>query len=189
MEFETLDNYLNIAKKTISKFGSKMYPSLVKEMLSNDETIAEIAEAIMVADWKWDSERKGKITGLSKNLYSYRNQCAIWAIKTYVTQKFRKNKKKQCQIDHIIENHTYIDQTDPAKIMEESEETENLRKNIKELINTAPLTDKQKKQIILYYYENKTLSEIGKIYNVTREAIRQNINKSISTIKFYANIN
>lgn len=189
MEFDTLDNYLYIAKKTISKFGSKMYPSLVKEMLSNDEAVSEIAEAIMVADWKWDGDRKGKKTGLSKSLYSYRNQCAIWAIKTYATQRYRKQKKDQSQIKHSIENSTYIDSSDPAKIFSTKEESENLARDIKQLISAAPLTDKQKQQVMLYYYENKTLSEIGQIYNVTREAIRQNINKSINILRFYANPN
>jgi len=189
MEFDTLDNYLHIAKKTISKFGSKMYPSLVKEILSNDEAVSEIAEAIMIADWKWDGDRKGKKTGLSKSLYSYRNQCAIWAIKTYATQRYRKQKKDQSQIQHAIEHSSCIDLSDPAKIFAQKEEGDNLSKNIKELINAAPLTEKQKEQVILYYYENKTLSEIGQIYNVTREAIRQNINKSINILRFYANAN
>ena len=109
MEFDTLSNYTTIAKKTISKFGSKMYPGLVKEMLSNDETVYEIAEAIMMADWNWDKDRKGQKSGQGKNLYSYRNQCAIWAIKTYVTQKYKKNKKHKKQMDYLIENSEYVD--------------------------------------------------------------------------------
>jgi hypothetical protein len=93
-EFDTLENYTNIAKKTISKFASKFYPGLSKEMLNNDETVAEVASAIMMADWNWDRNRKGKNTGLGKSMYSYRNQCAIWAIKTYITSKFKKIKNK-----------------------------------------------------------------------------------------------
>jgi RNA polymerase sigma factor (sigma-70 family) len=143
----------------------------------------------MVADWKWDSERKGKKTGLSKSLYSYRNQCAIWAIKTYATQKYRKQKKDQSSIQHSIENSTYTDLSDPSELLAHKEESDNLARDIKELINAAPLTDKQKQQVILYYYDNKTLSEIGKIYNVSREAVRQNINKSINILRFYANSN
>jgi RNA polymerase sigma factor (sigma-70 family) len=189
MEFDTLETYTNIAKKTISKFAAKMYPSLVKEMLSNDETVSEIAEAIMIADWKWDSNKIGKTTGMSKNKYSYRNQCAIWAIKTYVTQKFRKNKKDQKKIDFIINNKNYVDYSDPAKIYANKEQEINLIHDVRSLIDNSPLSEKQKNQIILYYYDNKTLSEIGKIYNITREAVRQNIHKSINIIKSYVNQN
>jgi RNA polymerase sigma factor (sigma-70 family) len=106
-----------------------------------------------------------------------------------VTQKYRKHKKDASQIEHAIENATYVETSDPAKIFAHEEEKHNLARDIKALINAAPLTDKQKKQVMLYYYDNKTLSEIGKIYNVTREAVRQNINKSINILKFYANSN
>lgn len=183
MQYDTLENYTRIAKKTISKFGSKMYPSLVKEMLGNDETVSEVAEAIMIADWKWDSERKGKTTGLSKNLYSYRNQCAIWAIKTYVTQKYRRSNKERSQQDYIKSVSISKESDNPYFILAEKETSNNLKEDITNLIELVPLSDKQRDQLKLYYYGGKTLSEIGKIYNVTREAVRQNINKSIKILK------
>lgn len=183
MEFDTLCNYTTIAKKTISKFGSKMYPGLVKEMLSNDETVYEIAEAIMIADWNWDKDRKGLKSGKGKNLYSYRNQCAIWAIKTYVTQKYKKSQKHKKQINYAIENSEYIDHSNPAKEIENNETQENLVKDIQTLLDIAPLSSRQREQIKLYYYDNKTLSEIGKQYSVTREAVRQNINKGLNIIR------
>lgn len=189
MEYDTLDNYTRIAKKTISKFASKMYPSLVKEMLNNDETVAEIAEAIMVADWKWDGERKGKKTGLGKNLYSYRNQCAIWAIKTYVTQKYRRSNKEKAQQDYIKSISFSRQEDNPYQIISEKESLDNIKRDISYIIDAVPLSDKQREQLKLYYYEDKTLSDIGKIYNVTREAVRQNINKSINIIKQYVNSN
>jgi RNA polymerase sigma factor (sigma-70 family) len=188
MEYETLDSYMRIAKKTISKFAAKMYPSLVKEMLNNDETVSEIAEAIMIADWKWDGERKGKKTGMGKNLYSYRNQCAIWAIKTYVTQKYRRSNKEKAQQDYI-KSVSFSRDDDPYKIISEKELQNNIKIDINRIIEIVPLSEKQRDQLKLYYYEDKTLSDIGKIYNVTREAVRQNINKSLTIIKKYVNTN
>ena len=41
MEYETLEEYTKIAKKTISKFGNRMYPSLTKTFLNNDEFVSE----------------------------------------------------------------------------------------------------------------------------------------------------
>jgi DNA-directed RNA polymerase specialized sigma subunit len=37
----------------------------------------------------------------------------------------------------------------------------------------------------MYYFEDKTLLEIGNIFGVTREAIRQNIQKGIKRIRAY----
>lgn len=44
------------------------------------------------------------------------------------------------------------------------------------------LSKKQKNIIYLYFYKNYTLQEIGKIYNVTRERIRQNISQALANI-------
>ncbi len=176
MEFDTLSNYTNIAKKTISKFASKFYPGLAKEMLSNDETVSEIASAIMHADWNWDQERKGKLTGKGKSVYSYRNQCAIWAIKTYITNKYKKNKRQQKQMDYLVQNYEHKYDANPADIYEEKEYFDNLSADVTDLLNNAPLTEKQKKQLVMYYYEEKTLSEIG-------EAVRQNIHKGLAILK------
>ena len=183
MEFDTLSNYTNIAKKTISKFASKFYPGLAKEMLSNEETVSEIASAIMFADWNWDQNRKGKITGKGKSMYSYRNQCAIWAIKTYITNKYKKSKKHQKQTEHFVNNYKESYGLNPADIYEEKEYFENLSTDVKDLLTNAPLTNKQRQQLSMYYFEDKTLSEIGKEFGVTREAIRQNINKAIAILQ------
>lgn len=183
MEFDTLSNYTNIAKKTISKFASKFYPGLAKEMLSNEETVSEIAGAIMYADWNWDKDRKGKTTGQGKTMYSYRNQCAIWAIKTYITNKYKKNKKQQKQTEYLIQNYENKYDVNPADIYEQKEHMENLSTDVSDLLSNAPLTEKQRQQLIMYYFEDKTLSEIGKEFGVTREAVRQNIHKGLAILK------
>jgi RNA polymerase sigma factor (sigma-70 family) len=188
--YETLDTYTLLAKKIISKFASSFYSGLRNELLANEEAVSEIAEALMVADWKWDGDRKGH-NGQSKTRYSYRNQCGIWAIKTYISKKYKK-KNRQISIDHAAHEdtsylHNIPDYTsDPAEIVSEKEEQELLKNNINELLNSNILTDKQKDQIYQYYYEDKTLLEIGKNYGVTREAIRQNIQKGLNNIRNYA---
>jgi predicted DNA-binding protein YlxM (UPF0122 family) len=35
----------------------------------------------------------------------------------------------------------------------------------------------------MYYFENKSLAEIGISYGVTREAVRQNIKRALDSIK------
>lgn len=182
MEFETLETYYTIAKKTISAYGWRYYPSLVKEMLNNSDTVSTVAHAIMVADWKWDAEKVGPISGQSKSRYSYRNQRAIWAIQKYVSDKYKSNKKHEKHVEHIVKN---FDQqsADPAEIFEEMDSKQQLTKDIKELIDVCDLTDKQRQQLVMYYYDDMTLKEIGDSFGLTKEAVRLNIKKAIDKLR------
>lgn len=190
-QFETLSTYIILAKKIISKFAPSFYSSLRQELLSNEDAIADIASAIMIGDWKWDKNRKG-FEGKQKTRYSYRNQCGIWAIKTYITNKYKKQnnhlslENKNPEFDtsfseHIADKPEY----DPSSIAEHKEFQENLTSNIDSLLGSGLVTEKQAKQIKQYYFEDKTLSEIGLNFGVTREAIRQNIQKGLAKIKQY----
>lgn len=189
-QYDSLDVYLNLAKKTISKFGPKFYNGLSVEMLKNSEAISDVATAIMYADWRFDPDRVGK-SGQKKTLYSYRNQCAIWAIKTYVTNKYKK--KKDISLDFESEpdapklNSTLQDTKaiNPLDLLIEKESTENLTKTIDILLNNDLLSDKQKQQIRLYYFHNETLSSIGTRFGVSREAVRQNIKRAIEIVRTY----
>lgn len=186
-QFDSLSSYISLAKKTISKFAPKFYNGLAADMLSNEDAISEIATSLMQADWKFDAERVGP-TGLKKTKYSYRNQCVIWAIKTYVTQKYKK--KPNSSLDFEIGDNDTLAQTiadesslDPLDILIQKESEENLRNNIEEILNSSVLNKKQRAQIKMYYYDNYTLSEIGAKFGVSREAIRQNIKRGIQNIK------
>jgi RNA polymerase sigma factor (sigma-70 family) len=189
-QFDSLSTYISLAKKTISKFAPKFYNGLAKEMLSNEEAVSDIATAIMYADWRYDSSRTGK-TGLKKTLYSYRNQCAIWAIKTYVTNKYKQN--KHVSINYISDdtNHDLSgviaqkDSLSPVDELIEKEYNDNIKTNIDLLLNNNILTDKQRDQIKMYYFNDMTLTEIGKHYGISREAVRQNIKRGIDLIKKY----
>lgn len=189
-KFETLTQYLLLAKKTISKFGPKFYNGLSNEMLKNPDAVSDVATAIMSADWKFDPDRVGK-SGEKKTLYSYRNQCALWAIKSYVSNKYKK--KKNMSLDFEIDTDSQKLRAsikderaiDPLEILIENESTENLSITTKDLLSSNLLTDKQRDQIRMYYFEDQTLGQIGETYNVSREAIRQNIKRAIEIIKSY----
>jgi len=194
IQFESLDFYLNLAQKIIGKMGPKFFNGLTKEMLKNDDAISFVANAIMMGDWRWDSDSQDKTKTL-KNLYSYRNQCAIWAIKTYITKKFKlKHSKKninntsysvnysddELNIENITED---TKQMNPADIVILNEE-KNIQSNlIKELLTSSILSEKQKGYIQNYYFDNMTLEKIGQKNNVTREAVRQSIKSGLSKIR------
>jgi RNA polymerase sigma factor (sigma-70 family) len=156
-------------------------------MLKNEEAISDVATALMYADWRFDDDRPGK-SGQKKTLYSYRNQCAIWAIKTYVTNKYKS--RKHLSLDHDNDNDQKLDsmipdsrQQSPIDSIIESEYHTNLSNDIQQLFNSSALSSKQKEQIEMYYFEDKTLSEIGKEFGVSREAVRQNIKRGLDIIK------
>jgi RNA polymerase sigma factor (sigma-70 family) len=192
-EFESLSTYILLAKKTISKFAGKFYESLRKEMLSNEDAVSDVATAIMQADWKWDANRTGK-TGQHKSRYAYRNQCAIWAIQTYISKKYNSTKSKTKHYsldfndDNITDKSYYSNISndsaeDPLDILIRNEKDELISDCINKLLSNDMLTEKQREQMHMYYFDNLTLNEIGQKYGVTREAIRQNIKKAITLIK------
>lgn len=194
-QFETLQTYINLAKKTISKFAPSFYSGLRNELLSNEDAVSDIAQAIMTADWKWDKNRTGH-EGKSKTKYSYRNQCAIWAIQTYISNKYKK-KNMGLSLDSCYDDSGEQSQSfsanipdrreyDPAEIVSREEEENNIQTMVKNLLDSNILSDKQRDQIYSYYFDNKTLLQIGKEYGVTREAIRQNIQKGLAKIRAYA---
>lgn len=196
-QYDSLDTYINLAKKTISKFGPKFYNGLSTEMLKNNDAISDVATAIMYADWRFDPERMGK-GGQKKTLYSYRNQCAIWAIKTYITNKYKTKNSIKYSLDFSpgqstlgVEAATIANQLsdnrtkDPLDILIENEQKNIVLDSVNSLLNSPILSEKQKDQIRLYYIEDMTLSAIGKKYGVSREAIRQNIKRAIDSIKQY----
>jgi len=190
-QFEDLSTYILLAKKVISKFAPTFYNGLQKELLANDDAISDIATALMTADWKWDRNRTG-FNGQSKTRYSYRNQCGLWAIKTYISNKYKK-KKTKFSIDNISNDdmQTYANTIEdvriasPDQIIAKKEEEDNLKSTVASLLNSPVLSEKQRNQIYKYYFEEKTLIQIGKEYGVTREAVRQNIQKGLNKIKSY----
>lgn len=192
-QFDSLPTYIALAKKTISKFAPKFYNGLSTEMLKNEEAISDVATSLMYADWRYDSDRSGK-TGLKKTLYSYRNQCAIWAIKTYITTRYKK--KKNFSLDYNNDNDQILSEmledtkvNSPLDSLIEKERLANLEQVIKDLLDNDSLSVKQKTQIRMYYFEDKTLSEIGKEFGISREAVRQNIKRGLDLIKAYDKCN
>lgn len=192
LDFEPLSFYLNLAQKTISKFAKNFSSSLAKEMLSSEDAIANVANCIMMADWRWDKERKGE-TGQQKNKYSYRNQCAIWAIKSYMTRKKQKHSKAHAiDVDINQENDTLslLDilpspAKSPIQILLDQEKHDDAKEIVGRILSDHNdiLTSRQKECLRLYYIEDMTFAQIGKKFSITREAVRQNIKKSLEKIK------
>lgn len=191
--YSSMSEYVSLAKKTINKFAPKFYNGLNKEMLNNEDAISDVATAIMYADWRYDPDRMGS-SGMKKTLYSYRNQCAIWAIQTYITNKYKKSKTQEhMSLDFLssdknkgISYHDTIAdhrQLEPIDLLIEKEHMDNIKEDLEALMDSGIINEKQKEQLKMYHMDNMTLSEIGKVFGVSREAIRQNIKRAIDHIR------
>lgn len=193
IQFESLSFYTDLAKKIISKMGPTFFNGLSTHMLKSEDAISFVANAIMMGDWRWEQETQNK---KNKNLYSYRNQCGIWAIKTYVTKQYKnKHNRKKIKANYSL-NHDCDDegtgmvgvikdnnQKEPSDILIENEENLSKQQLFNALLNSDILSDRQKSYIRLYYYEDMTLDNIGKRFNITREAVRQSIKSALNKIK------
>ena len=190
VKFESLEFYVTLAKKIIAKMGGRLNSGMSKSMLKNEDAISFVANAIMMGDWRWKENTDINKQTQYKSLYSYRNQCGIWAIKTYITKSY-KNKNKDYSLNHcsiddggelesIIQDHS---QAEPVDILISNEDRDTKSYLIKEILTSELLSEKQKEYIKLYFFENLTLEKIGKKFGVTREAVRQSIKVSIKKIK------
>lgn len=199
IQFDSLDHYVTLAKKSIAKFSNQFYQGLSSKMLKDEDAISSVANAIMMADWRWDENYQNE-KGTKKTRYSYRNQCALWAIQTYITkdhQKDKKFKKKFYSLDHVVESdddstaHNFTQDErmlSPDEILIAKEDKEELSKLIESLLSLDCLTPRQKDYIRLYYFESYTFEKIGQKYGITREAVRQGLNKAINMIKETVNV-
>jgi len=198
IKFDNLDEYILLAKKSIAKFSNKFYQGLSTKMLKDEDAISSVATAIMMADWRWDADYKNE-QGTKKTRYSYRNQCALWAIQTYVSKDHKKNKKfkkKVYSLNHVLGEddsesaHAFTEDfktLNPEEALIEKEHKEQLSTLIDNLLSLDCLTSRQKDYIRLYYFESYTFEKIGKKYGITREAVRQGLNKAIEMIRSVTN--
>jgi RNA polymerase sigma factor (sigma-70 family) len=194
VNFESLDFYLNLARKIVAKIGPTFFNGLSKHMLKDEDAISFVANAIMMGDWRWKDEQHQDPDKHLKSLYSYRNQCAIWAIKTYVTKQYKNNhNKKKIKATHSL-NHQEDDtnleniiadtsQQEPIDILIHKENKNSCQQIIDDLLECSLISDKQKEYIKLYYFEDMTLEKIGKKYGITREAVRQSIKTALNKIR------
>ena len=81
---------------------------------------------------------------------------------------------------NILENSKL---SDPSDIVSHTEEQQNLTDDIHRLINSDIISDRQKQYITMYFFEDLTLDQIGKKFGVTREAVRQSLNRAYKAIR------
>lgn len=153
----TLNEYLKISKQFIKKHG-------YAKMINDDDAIAYVANYLMVADNRYNN-KFGNIEG-------FRAMYGKYGIKNWIA-RYYKNKNK-----HVV---------NMSEEMESAiKSSENVFGNIEfnelhDYIQTLP--EVQRDTIHMYFYEEKTLREIGKVYGITPEAVRLRLKVILKHLK------
>lgn len=184
--FDSLENYLTIAKKTIRTFGPQLQISKnqINNLVNSEDAVSEIARHIMMADWKYQPHK-------GRTPHSWRNQCAKWALQDYIgLSKTKANKINQSLDMSIDENENVplysilVDQgtNNPLKLVNDADRKQRIKKYINFLLDNSNLTKIQKQCIKLYYIDSiESHAEIGEKMEpkITRQAVKQNIDRGL----------
>lgn len=191
-KFENTEEYLIIAKKIIRTFAPRFRTGLAEEMLRSDDAISNVATAIMMADWRWNPEHKAP-SGKIRSRYCYRNQCGIWAVQGYIARQKSNGERKIVSLDTLInrfESDTQlheilpdVTQSSPEDDLIKEEHKNFVINKISDMLTTGLLTEHQAKFIKMHYLDRKTFVNIGKEHNVSREAVRQTVERGMNNIR------
>jgi len=181
--FTTLDDYLELARKTIGRFAPKYRATLGREMLRNDDTVSYVATAIMVADWLWNKDYRSK-TNTVRSQYAYRNQHAIWAIQRYITRQAEStyiesldmpNKNDEPMYETVIDKRS----DNPAITASNTNLLQHLYSTLDHAVEDGDMTRADVDMLVSYYSEQETLRSLAQKYHMSHEGVRQSVQKNL----------
>lgn len=180
---DTMDEYLLIAKKSISSYAPKIRYGLAEEMLENDDAVANIAHAIMMADWQFDGRG---------NRFGFRKERAIYAIKSYITRRKRESAKSVYRLDNIIDSNN-SNSTFSAFLVDPSERpSEQVSRNdfVSELVNKMDrmvdnglLSERGVSFIKMHYMKEMPMSEIANKEGISRQAVHDVVSRTLKIMR------
>jgi hypothetical protein len=111
-------------------------------------------------------------------------------MQTYVSKSHKHNNKSKVYSLDYTDADTDLsglsadkDTCKPDLIVMEKEEKESIRNLVQQMLSLNSLSDRQKDYITMYYFESQTFEQIGKKYGITREAVRQGLNKALDILR------
>lgn len=171
-KFCHLDEYYKIAKKQINYFGRRKYPNFCTKLQQSHELLADVVNANIMADWQYDDTR-------GMTLRSYRNTRALFVIKTFIIRL--RNEVKVSSLNRPLKKDQTREVQDllPAKLIPYVKD---------EVLRILSFVGEREKQILsLYYIEAFTYDEIAEVYKISKERVRQIMDKALATIKYRVN--
>lgn len=174
----SLDDYYEVARRCISAFASG---SVRNSMLRSEDALSFVAEHLMYASCRWEADG-------GKTLYSYLNQCAIWAIRRWIL--ISKNAMK----NHCVSlNQSYEDQDELYSVISDGTDQpvdELCRKEEQEAIRRimdSELTDRQRECIELIYIQGFSGADTARELGISRQAVEQCTTKGLTKIRMTLN--
>jgi len=191
IEFETLESYIEQAKRLITYYCNKRRSRAQHLLQSSDDAISLVAHALMMADWTYDSSKDSGNGKCSKNTYRFLS--ASWAIKSFVTKTYANSDKVPLSLDtpigsmtnngsndrtlmNLIEDQKY---EQPASKIERDE----LRESIEQLLGCGIVSTTQAQYLRMRYLEEMSLDAIAEARGVTRQAVYDGIKRATRFIR------
>jgi RNA polymerase sigma factor (sigma-70 family) len=199
-EFLSMEEYLKIAKKTITYYCKKN-KELTHNLLTSEDAISFIAEQLMMGDWRYKPVYEKKVFDGEGNLlridtlnisrWSYRNKCAVWAIKNYIEKS---NNKKNLQLQSLdiqkdsetVNLYDLVEDDKSLPVYKIFDET--VKKKIHYLLNNSKLSDPQKQCVTMYFLEDLTLEEVGVKLGITKQGVQQNVERALNNMRLTAGL-
>ena len=197
-EFRELYEYISLAKWVIRYFGARYGSGFVQKLLSSEDAISNIATDLMMADWRWSPDHKSK-DGKARTRKSYLNISGYWSLQELMSRTLKNQDRRMQSLDYQYssgddgESYELIDLIvdkkgkTPEMVYDDKEYRETIQKDIANVLNCGLISAQQQKYLVAYFIEEKSLAEIGKEYGVTREAIRQSIDRSFNKLQTHFN--
>lgn len=182
VEFLSNAEYLLITEKLVKSISPQYGPRITRYILQSEDAMSNIATQIMFADWKWNG--KGTVEG-------YRKQCAEWAIKGYIHRGVKRAERNTVSLDFKLNDEGMqlsdlindVDTVNPADEVEAKECQENREVLVDELLSSGVLTPPQETCVRMHYLEEKSFISIAKTIGISREAVRQLVDRGLTKLK------
>lgn len=185
--FLTIKEYLQITKKIVKHVVGKTNSKIATEILRSDDVLSNIATAIMISDWRYES-------GEGASIQTYRYGGALQAIKTYLKRRSNKKFIYSLDLDLNDDNNNHDVKNNGNALydkLEDDSQHEPILEDIKNdnhdsliaLLDGDTLNDKEKICINKYFFDSMTYQKIGDELGITRERVRQIIDGGLSKLK------
>lgn len=161
---EPLYVYLNLAESTIRKYGGKYR----KFLINSEDAIAYIAMCIMMADLKF-------VEGKGSSKKTWRISQALFGISKYLVKIGKTSKGGYSSFDKT--EYVY-NKTPDFEMMEEEQNDKTI-----EILFKSGLQEREAQIVKMRIWDNMTLLEIGKEYNISKQMAGMIYNRAIKKLE------
>lgn len=173
----TLNQYHTLARRIIGRWA----PAHMKGvMLGSEDAIDYVAHKIMMGDWRYNVSRS--------DIKTHRGYCGKRAIQRYIKGLARKGPFVTNFLDTLEESETNIyeliaDPKSPQPIDVDVIQDERLEMRKRLVKGMERLTDTQYACVKLHFIDGKSMAEVGRELDISREAVRKSINESVERMR------